>query len=118
MNFKNEQLKKHHEEYVKLLTAWDDAHRNLETKSNIFNRSKLQKAYDLAGKEFNDFTKNVYAKEIYEVYSQIKPSLIRVKSGKQYEWDEVFKNPFDKLDNLDKSILVGLVEGNGGYKFK
>lgn len=118
MNFKNEQLKKHHEKYVELLTAWDDAHRNLETKSNIFNRNKLQKAYDLAGKEFNDFTKNIYAKEIYEAYSQIKPSLIRVKTGKQYEWDEVFKNPFDKMDNLDKSILVGLVEGNGGYKFK
>ena len=34
------------------------------------------------------------------------------------KWDDVFKSSFEELDNLDRSILVGLVENKGGYKFQ
>ena len=98
MEFVNAKIKKCHKEYEKLMKAWDLASETLETK-------------------FEDFSRNVYAKAIFETYSKIKPVLVRVRKGKKYEWDEFFKSSFDKLDNLDKSALVGLVENNSGLKF-
>lgn len=117
MEFVNAKIKKCHKEYEKLMKAWDLASETLETKANFFNRGRLQKKCDKAKKEFEDFSRNVYAKAIFETYSKIKPVLVRVRTGKKYEWDEFFKSSFDKLDNLDKSALVGLVENNSGLKF-
>lgn len=116
MELVNDKFKEYHEKYISLISAWDDAHDDFTTKSNIFNRNKLLMAYQLAEKNFEDFTHNVYAKAVYDEYSQLKPLLIEVATGKKYGWDEIFKNNFEEFDNLDRSILVGLAEGTGGYK--
>ncbi len=116
MLYINEDIQKHHNEYINLLKLWDEAHRKLETKSNTLNRSKLQKQYDTAGRNFNNYTENVYAKIVYDTLSKTKPKLIRIKTNQIYEWDEVFKVSFDKLDKLDRSIIVGIVEETGGYR--
>ena len=117
MEFINKELEKCHNEYVKLLKLWDDAYEKLEAQANIFNRRKLEKEYDNAGNNFTDYSENVYAKVIYDTYSKIKPALIRVRTGQKCTWDEVFKDSFDKLNKLDRGILVGLVEESGGYRF-
>lgn len=116
MLYINEEIQKHHNEYIKLLKLWDEALNKLEKHSNIFNKSKLQKQYEAAGKLFNDFSENVYAKVIYNSLSKTKPKLVRIKTNKIYEWDTVFKDSFNKLDKLDRSILVGIVEKTGGYR--
>lgn len=118
MEYLNETIKKCHNEYVRLMSLWDKALDKLESKSNIFNRSKLQKEYDEAGKNFNEYSRNIYAKAIYDTYDKIKPTLIRIKTGESRLWEEVFKLRFEELGAVERSILVGLVENSGGYRFK
>ena len=113
----HKELEKHHIEYLKLLNKWDESLQKLE-KSTILNRKKLEIEYDNAQKVFNDFSKSIYALKIFTLYSEIKPNLIRIKTNTIHKWNDVFKSSFAELDNLDKSILVGLIENNGGYKFQ
>ena len=117
MEFINEEIKKYHEEYIKLLNEWTKALDKFNN-ANIFNEIKLQKNSEKAEKNFSEYSKNIYAKKIFDTYSKIKPTLIRIRTLKKYTWDEIFKDNFEKLDNLDKSILVSLVENNGGYKLE
>lgn len=115
MEYINEELRNCHIEYLKLLEQWDIALKKVNN-ANFFNKRKLQKEYENAGKIFNEFSRNVYAKVIYDTYSKIKPSLKRIKTGEHYSWDNVFKSSFEELDSLDRSILVSLLEDSGGYK--
>ena len=113
----NEKLKTYHERYIKLLADRDAAHEKVISKSNIFNRSMLQNKYEDATKKFNDYCADVYAKAIFEVYSQIKPKILRARTAEVFGWTEMFGLDFSKLSDIRKSTLVGLVEGTCGYKF-
>ena len=115
--FLNKKIEKCHKEYENLLSLWDSAHRELDTKANFFNRGRLQRKFDKVKLEFEEFSRNVYAKVVFDSYSKIQPKLVRVRTGKKCEWSEVFKPSFEELNNLQKSILVGLVEESGGYRF-
>jgi hypothetical protein len=55
-------------------------------------------------------------KAIYDAYSNIKPLLIRIKTGEKTSWGNLFSKRFEGLDSMHRDILVGLIEG-GGYKF-
>ena len=118
MELINKELKKNHEKYVKLLKARDDAHEKVLSKSTMFTRGMLQKKYEVAVKEFDEFTANVYAKAVFEILSKTKPSLIRVRTGESFEWEEMFGFDFNKISEFNRGILVGLVEDCCGYKFK
>ena len=117
MKLFTEQLKKYHEKYIKLLEDRDCAHEKVLSGSNIFNRVKLQKEYENARDAFDNYCTNIYAKAIFELCSSIKPKIFRVRTGECLEWEEMFGCDFNKLVDIKKSTLVGLVEDTCGYKF-
>ena len=118
MEFINKEIEECHNEYTRLLKVWHTAQENEERNATIFNRKKLQKECEVAAAAFKNYSRQVYAKAVYEAYSVIKPTLIDVYTGKECSWDSVFKPSFAELRTLDLSILVALVENGGGYKFK
>ena len=61
-----------------------------------------------------NYSRNIYAKAIFETFSKIKPDLLRVRMKKRCSWCEVFPVSFENLDTIHRDILVGLIEG-GGY---
>ena len=117
MNFLNGELKEYHRKYMMLLEKRDLEQEKVLSKSNIFNRSSLQKKYETARDAFDDYCHNIYAKAIFEACSQIKPRIIRVRTGECFEWEEMFGSDFSKIPAIRRSMLVGLVEEACGYKF-
>jgi len=116
MNFINKKIEECHKEYEKLYEIWNTALDNLCNKSNPFNRKKLQQKSDLAEEKFFAYCRNIYAKEIFEAYSQIKPNLISTWDKKIHKWNDIIAETFDKVDNLKRDVLVGLITNEGGYR--
>lgn len=115
MEFINESVKTCYKERKKLSEKWQGTRIKLNN-ANMLNRAKRQKEYDEAFNEMLNYSRNVYAKAIYDAYSNIKPLLVRVKTGEKIAWDNLFSKRFEALDSMYRDILVGLIEG-GGYKF-
>lgn len=59
-----------------------------------------------------------YAKAVFDHYSEIKPVLIRIRTGEEVQWSEAFGDSFDKTTLAQRHALVGLIEGESKYKFK
>ena len=117
MDFLNDEIKKCHEEYHRLLNMLEEAVYEAQFNANIFNRGRLTKAKNAAEKKYNDFYLNTYAKVIFEAYKKKKPCLLCVRTGDICSWDDLFKKTFEEIDIRRKNILIGLAEGNGSYKF-
>ena len=116
MEYRTQEIKKCHEEYLRLVQKCYLAIDAVSNNSNPQKNDELQFKSDMAERALNDFSEKVYAKAIYQGYSEENPTLVNVRNGKKIKWSRLFKPSFDKLDRLDKSLLVGLVEGNGSYK--
>ena len=115
MEFINERVKKCYQERKMLSEKWESTRIRLNN-ANIFNRFQRQEEYDKAFNELLNYSREVYAKAIYDAYSNIKPPLIRIKTGEKIAWDNLFSKRFEALDSMYRDILVGLIEG-GGYEF-
>ena len=116
MKFINAQIESCHTEYVKLIEKFYSAVADEEDNEDPNKSDLLSEKSDRAKKTLDDYAYNIYSKAIYDTYSAISPMLLRVSSGKKYRWNQVFKMRFEKLDALDKNVLIALVEGNGGYR--
>ena len=114
MDFINETLKKCSQERMKLSARWDATRAKLDS-ANIFNRAKLEKESEEAFKKLLDYSRNTYAKAIFETLSKNKPNLVRVRTGEKCSWGDLFSTDFESLDAKHRDILVGLIDG-GGYK--
>ena len=117
MKFISDEIEKCHYEYLRLVDLFYRAVSAEEESTSDSESAKLQKERESAKKALDEYADNVYSKIVYEVYSQLNPMLIMVSTGKKHQWKQIFKKPFEKLDSLDKSVLIGLVEQNGGYRF-
>lgn len=69
-------------------------------------------------KKYNDFSKKVYALDIFNYLNVKSPKLIDSLSGENKTWTEAFGDNFDSLSDGLKSSLIGLMEGGGKYRFK
>lgn len=67
--------------------------------------------------EYDYYLEFVYAKAIYDLYSDKKPKLKDTKTGRTIEWDSVFGDSYDKLSRGTRYALIGLAE-NGRYRIK
>jgi hypothetical protein len=60
------------------------------------------------------FAENVLAKEIFETFKDVKPTLHKRRKDEGYfSWNEIFGDNFEELDANQKECLVGLL----GRKF-
>ncbi len=61
------------------------------------------------------FEHEVYSKEIYYVFHNVKP-VLRKTTGGSIMWDERYDRPFEELTNGDKDVLIGLIEEETVYR--
>ena len=63
-----------------------------------------------------EFSRNILAKAIYDVFSKVSPLLHNVDKDTYVEWNHHFKGSFEELDNDMRDDLVGLLDGNFIYE--
>lgn len=68
--------------------------------------------------ETDSYIENEYANMVFNVYNSKRPMLYEVYDKKMVSWEEAFINDFDKIPKTLRHSLVGLIEGEGRYKFK
>lgn len=68
--------------------------------------------------EIDEFIENVYARDVFEKFSKRKPTLVRNKTGEVVTWEMAFGTNFDEISRSLRHSLVGLIEGDGRYRFK
>ena len=60
-----------------------------------------------------NYEKNIYAKEIFDVFSHLKPVLTDRRTKTMVKWEKIFKDDFNKFSDEDKEKLVLLIEEYG-----
>ncbi len=68
--------------------------------------------------QIDQFIEGPYAEAVFSFYKEKKPTLIRIRTGEEYSWNDAFGDSFDNVSRSLKHSLVGLVEGGGRYKIK
>jgi hypothetical protein len=65
--------------------------------------------------ELDQFSKDVYAKAIFEELNKLKPNLLHNKTKKIYSWNEAFGNSFsENLKGFKYNQLINIFEGDIG----
>lgn len=86
-----------------------------------YNESKnveVKRKIDEITVQIDLFIAHVYGKEIFEYYNKKKPKLVRIKNDQIETWEDVFGDEYELLSKAQQHVLLGLVEGDGKYKFK
>ncbi len=63
--------------------------------------------------DVRNYARTVYSKEIFDIFSKIKPTLMDRRIKRLIDWSCVFNDDFNKYSNDDKEKLVLLVEEYG-----
>lgn len=80
------------------------------TKYSMKDSAKSLKKYEEAAKTRDEFGYNVLAKEIFDTFSSIKPTLHKRRGeGGYFSWDEIFSSNFDDTDEKQRKCLIGLI---------
>jgi len=86
--------------------------------STCKNGSSLFKAAQLnvqLENEFEQFSRDVYAKTIFEELDKSKPNLLHKKTNKIYSWTEAFGNSFsENRKGFKYNQLINIFEGDIG----
>ena len=71
-----------------------------------------------AWQDWDNYDINVYAKIVFDAFSEEKPKLVFIGTRDELDWTDAFGTDFDKLDPRFRGNLTALVEDDGGgYEF-
>lgn len=92
-------------ERARLENEDDDIQRQIQ---DLFEENRLEEEKLVCG---------VYSRAVYARYAKKHPLLREVSSGKLVRWQDVFKDPYGATTREQRYALVGLIEGEGAYRF-
>jgi len=108
------EIKEMHEKYEKLSLKSTSISIRIEDNGEC---EKLDRLFNEAINISENFSKNIYAKVIFDAFYKKIPYLINKKTKKKEKWEDVIGNDFDKIPENQRTRLVSLVEDISLYRF-
>lgn len=68
--------------------------------------------------EIDRYIEEEYSAAVFSYYQPKAPDLITIQNGEVITWEKAFGHDFRNVSKSLRHSLVGLVEGEGRYKFK
>lgn len=59
----------------------------------------------------------ILSKQIFDLFNEKKPNLIKKSTGEEEKWENIFNKPFEKLTIKQKDTLIKLLDGSP-YRFE
>lgn len=81
-------------------------------------RQEAQQRVDAQITMIDELIEGPFARAVFDHYSKKKPCLVDNYTNEIVEWDSVFGCDFNKISNSRRHSLVGLIDGDGGYRIK
>ena len=87
-----------------------------KTASSLGEKTASKEKYENACRERDSFGDNVLAKEVWNFFNPISPTLYNADKEENEKWNKVFDKPFQDLSTVQRRFLVGLIERNYIYE--
>ena len=81
-------------------------------------RQEAQLRVDAQITMIDELIEGPFARAVFDHYSKKQPRLVNNHTNEMVEWEEVFGFDFNKISNSRRHSLVGLIDGDGGYRIK
>jgi hypothetical protein len=104
------------EKEKKIAKTWR-ALTNKYTYETMEKRPELLQKYNELYKKLRDFQYDVYAREIFNVLTELNPTMVNTDTVKKMKFREAYPN-FEKIDNNDRGQLVVMIEDGASYPYE
>ena len=72
--------------------------------------------YEKAAEIRDNYAQNVVAKEIWNIFNPISPTLYNADKDEYIDWEKLFDKNFEQLSVKQRRYLIGLIEGDYIYE--
>ncbi len=104
------------EKFPELLEIYTE-YRKLKSKATSLSMKDVKNdKYEKAAAMRDNYGQNVVAKEIWNIFNSISPTLYNSDKDEYVEWKKLFDKNFEDLSVIQKYYLVGLIERNYIYE--
>ncbi len=92
-------------------------YRELQLKATSLSRKDVKNdKYEKAAEVRDTYGQNVVAKEIWNIFNPISPTLYNADKDEYIDWEKLFDKNFEQLSVKQKRYLIGLIEGDYVYE--